>query len=285
MRTMCSPPAVSAPNASVSATNPSSNDTSERSTTCFTAATDAGGIDAMRDGQLADDRRRARHAGARASSQPMRTRLLGADVATREDHLQRAAAAEQVRQAGGARRRRGGSPSPPRAGRARRARSRSGGRGRRGTRRHHRAPRRRRSRSTPGGLRCRRSNSAAATLGSIAGSCVAGRDGEDAVHVAVHEEEVGIGAREHDDARARRRASSWSSSATSAPMNGPSTRLRRRVVDDHLGDARRHLAAQQTVGHGRRSTPWAAARAARAARLRPSTDGTTRSWRRRTRPR
>ncbi len=39
-------------------------------------------------------------------------------------------------------------------------------------------------------------------VGFGGGHVLARRDGEDAVHVTVHEEEVGIGAREHDDADA-----------------------------------------------------------------------------------
>ena len=50
------------------------------------------------------------------------------------------------------------------------------------------------------GLRRIRSNIAAATFGAVAGGRRSRGDGEDAVHVAVHQEEVGIRAREHDDA-------------------------------------------------------------------------------------
>ena len=200
MRTMCSPAAVSAPNASVSATSPSSNETSVRSTTRFTAATDADGIEAMRVASLTDDRHRAPARVHRVEPADAH-RLLGPDVAAREDHLERAPAAEEMRESS--------RPSGPREDPHRHL----------GLTEHRAfAPVAQVERGEELGTTTSRGavdhadrDQAAAMqtleqrggdVGLGRGHVLARRDGEDAVHVAVHQEEVGIGAREHDDVRA-----------------------------------------------------------------------------------
>ena len=149
-------------------------------------------------------------------------------------------------------RRRAGSPSRPRAGRAPRARCRSGGRARRGTRRRHRAPRRRARRWTRSGLRRIRSKIAAATLGAVAGAgspagmarmpctspCIRKKSGSALENTTTRAGVVGVEVVEQPDERADERAVD---------------QVGRRVVDHDLGDARRHLAAQRSLGH--RATP------------------------------
>ena len=68
------------------------------------------------------------------------------------------------------------------------------------------------------------------------------------MHVAVHEEEVGIGAREHDDAyvavvleRVEQRRQRHDERAVD--------KVRRRVVDDDVGHTDRELDLEQTLRH------------------------------------
>ena len=200
MRTMCSPPAVNAPNASVSATSPSANDASERSITCLTAATDAGGIDADAGGEIADDRVELRtwvHGVEPADAH----RLVGTDVATREDQLQRASAAQQMGKPRGAA---GAGEDPHRhlglaEHRTLAPVAEVEGGEELGTATARRAvddP----DRHEAAAVQALEQRGRHVGLGR--GLVRAGRDGQDAVHVAVHEEEVGIGAREHDHAHA-----------------------------------------------------------------------------------